>query len=134
MLNIKILIVEDEIIMANDLKQQLEEIGYEVVGITGNGEDAIKKTGETKPDIILMDIVLKGEIDGIETTQQIRNLYNIPVIYLTSNYDDKILERAAKTYPAGYITKPYDHIGIHTAIQMAALQTPKSRKNKKINV
>ena len=116
MLNIKILIVEDEFIMANDLKQQLEKIGYEIVGITGKGEDAIKKTGETNPDIILMDIVLKGEIDGIETTQQIRNLYNTPVIYLTSNYDETILERAAKTYPADYITKPYDLIRIHTAI------------------
>jgi two-component system, response regulator PdtaR len=119
MLNSKILIVEDEIILANDIKQRLEKLGYIISGIVGNGKDAIKKTEESDPDLILMDVVLKGDMDGIETAQQILDLYNTPVIYLTSYYDDEILERASKTQPYGYITKPFEDIGLHTAIQMA---------------
>ena len=90
MLKIKILIVEDEIITAKALKQRLENMNHSVVGIVGNGEDAIQKAGETSPDIILMDIVLKGNMDGIETAKKIMNIYNIPIIYLTSYYDDEI--------------------------------------------
>jgi CheY-like chemotaxis protein len=119
MLKIKILIVEDEIITANDLKQRLENMDHSVVGIVGNGEDAIKKAGETSPDIILMDIVLKGNMDGIETAQQIINIYNIPIIYLTSYYDDEILEKSSETKPYGYITKPYEDLGLNTVIKMA---------------
>ena len=119
MLKIKILIVEDEIITAKDLKQRLENMNHSVVGIVGNGEDAIQKAGETSPDIILMDIVLKGNMDGIETAQKIMNIYNIPIIYLTSYYDDEILEKASETKPSGYITKPYEDLGLNTAIKMA---------------
>ena len=135
MSNIKILIVEDEIITANDLKLRLEKMGHSIVGIVGNGKDAIRKAGEINPDIILMDIVLKGDIDGIETAQQIRDIHDIPFIYLTSYYDDEILERASKTSPYGYITKPYDEIGLHTAIQMAVYKhqsRPKLKNNSKI--
>jgi two-component system, response regulator PdtaR len=107
LVKIKIFIVEDEIILANDLKQRLEKLGYVVVGIAGNGKDAIKKTEELDPDLILMDIVLRGDLDGIEIAQKIREIYDIPFIYLTSYYDDEILKRAKNTYPYGYITKPY---------------------------
>jgi CheY-like chemotaxis protein len=119
MLNSKILIVEDEIIVAKDLKQLLENLSYNIVGITANGRDALKITGETNPDLILMDIMLKGELDGIETAQTIRNLYNIPFIYLTGSHDNTILERAEKTKPVGYITKPFDDISIQNSIKMA---------------
>jgi CheY-like chemotaxis protein len=121
-LNTKILIVEDVIIIATDLQQRLEKLGYNIVGIVNNGNDAIKITEETKPDLILMDIILKGDLDGIETVQIINELHNIPHIYLTSYYDDKTLERASKTQPFGYITKPFDDIGLYTAIQLALLK------------
>ena len=77
----KIFIVEDEILIAIDLKIRLEDLGYYVPGIAVNGRDAIKKTGEKNPDIILMDILLNEDKDGIQIAQQIRNQYNIPIIY-----------------------------------------------------
>jgi CheY-like chemotaxis protein len=122
MLNSKILIVEDEMIVAKDLKQQLETLGYNIVGIAANGRDALKITGETNPDLILMDIMLKGELDGIETAQTIRNIYNIPFIYLTGSHDNTILERAKTTKPVGYITKPFDDIPIQNSITLAFRQ------------
>ena len=79
----KILIVKDEYIVATDLKQQLEDMGHKIVGIEGDGKAAIKKTVETEPDLILMDITLKGELDGIETAQRIQEDYDIPFIYLS---------------------------------------------------
>ena len=106
-------------ILASDVKYQLEELGYNVVGIVNNGKDAIKLTLETDPDVILMDIVIKGDIDGIETAQQINKLYNIPIIYTTAYFDEEILERAKKTEPYGYIIKPYQEGQIHTAIRLA---------------
>ena len=106
-------------ILANDVKYQLEELDYNVVGIVNNGKDAIKLTLETNPDVILMDIVIKGDIDGIETAQQINKQYNIPIIYTTSYFDEEILERAKKTEPFGYIIKPYQEGQIHTAILLA---------------
>ncbi len=127
----KIFIVEDEIILANNLKQQLEKLGYVVVGISGDGKDAIKRSGEINPDLILMDIVLKGELDGIEAAQEIREIYDIPFIYLTSYYDDKILERAKNTYPYGYITKPYADVGLHAAIQIALHKHQNDKKIRK---
>ena len=115
----KILIVEDVNIVATDLQQRLEKLGYKIIGIVNNGKDAIKIIEETKPDIILMDIILKGDLDGIETVQIINKLHDIPHIYLTAYYDDKTLEKASKTQPYGYITKPFEDIGLYTAIQLA---------------
>ena len=129
MLNSKILIVENERIVADDIKQQLEDLGYDVIGISGTGQDALKKTGETKPDLILMDIILTGEVDGIETAQQISEKFSIPFIYLTAYYDDEILERASLTQPAGYITKPFSSVGLHAAIQMALYKQKKIKEN-----
>jgi two-component system, response regulator PdtaR len=124
----KILIVEDEFIAAADLKERLENLGYNIMGIANTGEDAIKKTGETHPDIILMDIMLKGKMDGIEAAQQIRDLYNIPFIYLTAYFDNATLKRAKKTEPYGYITKPYDEIRIRSTIEMAVYNHQKEQK------
>lgn len=128
MLNSKILIVENERIVANDIKELLEDLGYDVIGISGTGEDALKKVRERNPDLILMDIILTGKVDGIETAQQISELYSIPFIYLTAYYDDDVLERAALTQPAGYITKPFDSVGLHAAIQMALYKEKKLRE------
>ncbi|MGB7970061.1 MAG: response regulator [Methanobacterium sp.] len=122
----KILIVEDEIIIAIDLKIRLEDLGYYVPGIAINGRDAIKKTGEKNPDIILMDILLNGDKDGIEVAQQIRNQYNIPIIYLTGSQNDSMIERAEITEPYGYINKPFDNTEIETAIKLAISKTNNS--------
>ena len=118
-LDSNIIIVEDEIIVAADLKGRLENLGYNIVGISSTGCDAIKKTGETNPDLVLMDIMIKGDMDGIETAQKIRDLYDVPVIYLTAYFDDEILNRAKITEPFGYILKPFEDLRIQSAIEMA---------------
>jgi two-component system, response regulator PdtaR len=117
--NTKILIVEDIIIVATDLKKRLNKLGYNIVGIADNGRATLKIIEETNPDLILMDIILKGDLDGIETVKIINELHDIPHIYLTAHYDDNTLQRASKTQPYGYITKPFDDIGLHTSIQLA---------------
>ena len=88
----KILIVEDEILVSADLKYHLESMDYEVVGIASTGIDAISIAAKTFPDIVLMDIVLKGDMDGIETAKHIYSQYDIPVVYLTSFYDNDLIE------------------------------------------
>lgn len=118
-LDSNILIVEDEIIVAADLKGRLENLGYTIIGMAANGRDAIRKTGETTPDLVLMDIMLKGDMDGIETAQKIRDLYDVPVIYLTAYFDEEILNRAKITEPFGYILKPFEDMRIQSAIEMA---------------
>ena len=122
----KVLIVEDEIIIAIDLKIRLENLGYYVPGIAVNGRDAIKKTAEKNPDIVLMDILLDGETDGVEVAQQIRNKYNIPIVYLTGSQNYNQLERAKITEQYGYINKPFDNIEIENAIQLAVSKTNSS--------
>jgi CheY-like chemotaxis protein len=118
----KIIIVEDEIIIALDLKLRLENLGYNVIHTAFNGEDAIKRTGETSPDLVLMDIQLNGEMDGIYVAQQIRRLYNIPFIYLTGSYENSLIERAKQTNPIGFINKPFDESEIQNLIEMAISQ------------
>ncbi len=118
----KIIIVEDEIIIALDLKLRLENLGYVVLNIAFNGEDAIKLTGETNPDLVLMDIQLNGEMDGITVANQIRRLHNVPFIYLTGSHDNSLLERAKKTDPIGFISKPFDETEIQNLIERAILQ------------
>jgi CheY-like chemotaxis protein len=103
-----ILIVEDDFIVAIDLKIHLEKMGCNVLDITDNGEDAFNKTQETNPDLILMDIDLKGDIDGIDTIHQIHKLYDVPVIYLTGYNDINTIKRANITGPLGYIVKPFE--------------------------
>ncbi len=117
MVDSKVLIVEDDYIVALDLKQRLEDMGHKIVGIEGDGEAAIKNTQKTKPDLILMDITLKGELDGIETAQKIQENNNIPFIYVSGYNDKKTLKRAKITKPLAFITKPFMNRGIIKAIQ-----------------
>jgi len=98
---IKILVVEDEAIIAKDLQWRLEGMGYEVPAVIASGEEAISRTVEFKPDLVLMDIMLLGEIDGIEAANEIRAKSDIPIIYLTAYADDEILERAKISEPFG---------------------------------
>ncbi len=102
----KILIVEDDAITAMDLERILQKLDYEVAGIASTGKEAIKMAEELAPNLILVDIVLKGEIDGIEATEEIQSHFDIPVIYLTAYSDKKTLERAKLTKPYGFLTKP----------------------------
>jgi PAS domain S-box-containing protein len=121
----KILVVEDERITAEDMKSGLEEAGYHVQAIVSSGKKAIEKAGELKPDIVLMDIRLEGKMDGIEAAGQIRQLYDIPVIYVTAYSDNRTLERAQITEPSGYIikeqtgliTKPFVESELQNAIE-----------------
>ena len=114
-----ILVVEDEPIVAKDIQVSLQRLGYRVPAMAASGEDAIRKTRDSHPDLILMDIVLKGKMDGVETVKQIRKHYDVPVIYLTAYADDHTLERAKVTSPAGYMLKPYQLNELRTTIELA---------------
>ncbi|MFP4267658.1 MAG: EAL domain-containing protein [Spirochaetaceae bacterium] len=114
-----ILIVEDERIIALDLKKRLERFGFQDPTIVSNGEDAIEKTRELGPDIILMDIMLSGETDGIEAAKTIKDTFNIPVIFLTAYSNENTLERAKEAEPYGYILKPFKERELYTTIDIA---------------
>ena len=115
----KILIVEDENIVAIDIKNSLKSLGYGISGVVASGENAILKVAEKRPDLVLVDILLKDKMDGIEAAEQIRNRFNVPVVYLTAFADDKTLQRAKITEPYGYILKPFEERELHTTIEMA---------------
>ena len=114
----KIMIVEDEEIVAADIKLCLEKLGYSICATASSGREAIAKATLTLPDLVLMDIVLKGSMDGIEAAAQIKEL-NIPVVYLTAFGDATILQRAKVTEPYGYITKPFIDRDLHIAIEIS---------------
>jgi len=115
----KILIVEDEAIVAADLDSKLRQLGYEAVGTTASGEKAIELVSELRPDLVLMDIQLDGIIDGIEAAEIIRREQDLPVVYLTAFSDAHTLERAKLTGPFGYILKPFEERDLATQIEMA---------------
>ncbi len=115
----RILVVEDESIVALDLKNSLQVLGYEVVGTVSCGEDAITKANETKPDLVLMDIILKGEMDGVQAADAIHAQLDIPVIFLTACADDRTLQRAKVTEPFGYLIKPFEEWELHGHIEIA---------------
>ena len=103
----KILIVEDEMIIAANISLQLTTLGYEVTGIMPRGEDALLHIKDNQPDILLLDINLKGKLDGIETAEAMQKTHNIPIIYLTANVDDTHFNKAKRTHPYGFIAKPF---------------------------
>src|SRR2546422_3468066 len=115
----QILVVEDESIVAKDLARRLQDRGYAVPVVVSSGADAIQKAAETRPGLILMDIHLRGEIDGVEAAAQIRTRFDIPVVYLTAYADEATLERAKRTEPFGYILKPYKERELQATIEMA---------------
>lgn len=114
-----ILVVEDERLVARDLQATLEDMGYRIPEITDQGELAIQKVAEIKPNLVLMDIRLAGEMDGIEAAEIIKNNYNIPVIYVTAHADENTLARAKLTEPYGYLVKPFDERDLKTTIEIA---------------
>ena len=115
----RILIVEDERITAEDLRDILTDLGYTVTASVSNGADAIARAGDTNPDLALMDIRIKGDMDGTETARVLRERYNIPVVYLTAHADTATLGRAKAAEPLGYITKPFQEAELHAAIEIA---------------
>ena len=115
----RILIVEDEILVARDLEQQLAALGYQIVGIAATGARALQLVAETQPHLILMDIRLQGALDGITTAEQIRQQYLLPVVYLTAHTDSATVERARITEPFGYILKPFEERELRTISEMA---------------
>ncbi|MDO9326664.1 MAG: response regulator [Methanoregula sp.] len=116
---ISIFIVEDEAIVANDIKETLQSLGYEVMGIAKSGEIALEMVDKLRPALVLMDIHLATEMDGVEAAGKIHVLYDIPVIYLTAYADKELLDRAKVTEPYGYVLKPYDERELHSVIEMA---------------
>jgi len=115
----KILIVEDEMIISMEIKQKLREMGYLVTGQAITGESAIQKVVETHPDLVLMDIRLKGEMDGITAAKRIMELYDLPIIFLTAHSDKATLERAIAVSPSGYLLKPFKDRELMTNIEMS---------------
>lgn len=131
MVNDKILVVEDERIVAKDIQISLEQLGYAVPAVAASGGEAINKAADTSPDLVLMDINLKGDMDGVEAARQLHTRFKIPVIYLTAYSDDNTLERAKLTEPVGYLLKPFKARELHAAIQMALSKHRMERKLKK---
>jgi len=113
------MVVEDETIVSLDLQSRLRTMGYEVVGAVGTGEEAISKAGEHRPDLVLMDVGLRGNIDGVQAAEQIKKSYQIPVIFLTASSDERTIQRAKLTEPFGYILKPFEDRELHSHIEIA---------------
>ncbi len=115
----RIMIVEDERIVAFNLQRRLSELGYEVPAIAASGEEALRKADEVCPDLVLMDIRIEGDLDGIETASRLVTVHPAPVVYLTAYSEDSTLERARATRPYGYLLKPFSEREMHATIQMA---------------
>jgi len=126
----RVLIVEDQSVIAIDLKNRLTSLGYTVPGTASTGDAALELAATQRPDVILMDIVLKGEMDGVEAAAHIREHLSIPVIYLTAHSDEQTLRRARVTEPYGYILKPFEDREVVTAIEMALYKHDMERKLK----
>ncbi|MDD1685864.1 response regulator [Methanoregula sp.] len=126
-----IFIVEDEAIVANDIRETLISLGYTAAGTAKSGEIALEKIKTAQPDLVLMDIHLAGQMDGVDVAGKVHALYDIPVIYLTAYADKTLLERAKVTEPYGYVVKPYDERELHSVIEMALYKHHIEREIKK---
>jgi diguanylate cyclase (GGDEF)-like protein len=115
----KILIVEDEPLVSRDIQNMLARLDYEVTAVVPAGEEALEKIEEDSPDVVLMDIVLRGKLDGIATAVKIKDVYDIPVIFVTAFADDKTLDRAKAADPFGYLLKPFDQRELKAVIELA---------------
>ena len=129
-----ILIVEDESIVARDIQECLLSFGYKVTGVVSSGEEAIKAVTAERPDLVLMDIVLNGNVDGIDAAHEIRTRFGVPVVYLTAYADDKTLERAKVTEPFGYIVKPFDERELHSTVEIALYKAKSEKKLKESEI
>ena len=119
---VRVLVVEDDMIIAANISLQLTKLGYEITGIETRGEEAIVHAQENRPDIILMDVNLKGELDGIETASIIHSRLKIPIIYLTANTDEASFKRAKETHPFAFIPKPLNTIQLRRTFELVVQQ------------
>lgn len=124
----RIMIVEDDRIVARDIREQLARTGHSVSGITSRGEAAVELALNTQPDLVLMDIRLEGDVDGIDAATQIRTKCQIPVVFLTAYADDETVRRAGKAEPFGYLLKPFEDLQLRTVIEMALYKHSAERK------
>ncbi len=124
----KILVVEDERVVATDIENCLTKLGYTVVGSAASGPGAIRCAVETEPDLVLMDIKLKGAMDGVDAAGELHGRLGIPVVFLTAYADREILERAKQTSPSGYVLKPFDERALRSAVELALDRHPKERQ------
>ena len=118
-MNGRLLIVEDEPIVALDLQQELEDFGCEVVGLAQSADEALMAVEETRPDLALMDVHIVGKLDGIQTARVLRDAYQVPVIFLTAYSDDSTISRAAREMPYGYLTKPFQSRELKATVRVA---------------
>src|SRR4051812_7219968 len=116
---LSVLVVEDEALIAELIREYLTRLGYQVAGIADTAQDAIETAGRLRPNLVLMDIHLKGDMDGIEAADHIYRHFNIPVVHLTAYSDQATLERARTTAPFGYVLKPFQERDLQIAIEMA---------------
>lgn len=126
----RILVVEDENIVAKDIAARLRSLGYAVCGPVATGAEAVALARETDPDLVLMDIMLRGQMDGVAAAEEISQASDAPIIYLTAYSDSETLERAKVTQPYGYVLKPFDDRDLHTAIEMALYRARMERRLK----
>lgn len=115
----RILVVEDERIVALDLSSTLEDLGYRVVGVAATGAEAHQLASQERPDLVLMDVRLQGDVDGIQTAAALKNEWQVPVVFLTANANGETLRRALDTCPGGFLSKPYDQQSLLSGIEVA---------------
>src|SRR6186997_1776431 len=115
----RILVVEDQRLIAADIENTLKKLGYVVVGNVSSGEDAISTSDQVRPELVLMDVRLRGEMDGIHAAQIIRDQFNLPVVFLTAYADEETILRATKTTPYGYLVKPFNERELRATIEIA---------------
>jgi CheY-like chemotaxis protein len=132
--NVRILVVEDESLVALDIKMRLVQLGYEVPSTVSTGEQAIAAAGELKPDLVLMDISLKGLMRGTEAAQKIHAAFDIPIIFLTAYADDKTLDEAKLAEPFGYLTKPLDEVELRVMLEIALYKAAAENERKQLTL
>ncbi len=129
----KILIVEDEPIIASDIEMTLEELGYQITDVVDDAESAIESIEKRKPDLVLLDINIEGDTDGIMLAQDIKEQFKIPFIYLTSNADKVTINRVKRTNPAGFIVKPFSEKELQSNIEIALFNLKEQQPTSKVS-
>lgn len=129
---IQVLIIEDELLIAEDIRLQLEDLGYEVVGVASEYKEAISLLNDKIPDIALIDIIIEGERDGIEVATEIKSIQDIPIIFITSHADKHTVERVKLLKPDGYLVKPFNSKDLYTAIEIAFFNHVNKQKPKNL--
>lgn len=126
----RIMIVEDEVVIAMELQRKIEKLGYSVTNVIGSGEEAVESAATAEPNLVLMDIKLAGEMDGIEAAKKIHDRYDIPIVYLTAHADEKTLQRAKLAQPFGYLVKPFSEAELRTTIEVSLYKHMQEMKSK----